>query len=178
VFGLPEKFAQNPAELQKRFYEISRALHPDRFTTSDPASKQVSLERMSLVNEAYRTLRSPSELREYVLNLHGLKTDAAPKGQVPMELAESWFELQDVIAEDPSHAAGKIAAFRKELEALRASADAKIRAIEQDLDQKDSSSPNDPGDYQEGLVKLARAVHEVSYLISMARDVDRMAARG
>ena len=129
---------------------------------------------MSFVNEAYRTLKNPEELREYVLNLHGLKADSGPKGQIPLELAESWFELQDAISDEPSQASEKISAFKKELENLRAAAGGKIRALETELDMREPDST----EYREGLQKLARAVHEASYLASLGRDVERMAARG
>lgn len=174
VLGVPPKFAQNPAELQKRFYEISRALHPDRFTMSDASSKQISLERMSFVNEAYRTLKNPDELRDYVLKLHGLKADSGPKGQIPLELAESWFELQDAISDEPSQASEKISAFKKQLENFQATSNGKIQALEAELDTQEPGSLT----YREGLQKLARAVHESSYLASLKRDVERMAARG
>ena len=174
VLGVSQKFAQNSAELQRRFYEVSRALHPDRFTTGDDGAKRISLERMSLVNEAYRTLKSADELRDYVLGLYGLKSDTGPKGQIPLELADGWFELQDAISENPAQAAQKIAAFRKELEIFREGSQNKMKNLEAELDSKDPNS----GEYRDGLQKLARAVHEASYLSSLARDVDRMASRG
>lgn len=171
VFGVAEKFSQDLGEIQKRFYDISRTLHPDRFTTSDATSRQASLERMSLVNEAYRTLRDPVLLRDYVLTLHGLKVEGA-RGQIPMELAESWFELQDVMSEDPAQAGAKIAAFRKELEGYRANVEEKLKALEATLDSQDPlSSP-----YRSELEKLSRLIQELSYLKSLNRDVDRLGA--
>lgn len=158
--------------LQKRFYEISRALHPDRFTTADSLQKQRSLERMSFLNDAYRTLRDPVALRDYVLELHGLKVDGA-RGQIPMELAEGWFELQDAIADDPAGAAERIRSFQNELSNYRARSDEKLKSLEAELDRLDRAEEA----YREGLAKLSHAVQELSYLRSLARDVARMGER-
>jgi molecular chaperone HscB len=173
ALGAPVKFAQNLAELQKRFYEASRALHPDRFTAADAESKQRSLERMSFLNEAYRTLRSPSELRDYVLELRGLKIEAngqAARGQIPMELAESWFELQDAISENPEAAAEKVTAFKKELEEFRLASEQAIKALEVKLDTLDPSGT----DYLAKLEELSKSMRALNYLKSLSRDVDRI----
>src|SRR6476620_11048898 len=53
ALGVPKKFNLDHAEVEKRFYEISRALHPDRFTNADIQSRVLSLERMSFLNRAY-----------------------------------------------------------------------------------------------------------------------------
>jgi molecular chaperone HscB len=164
----PEKFKQNKDTLQKRFYEASRALHPDRFTTADEQSRKNSLDRMSFLNDAYRTLKTPAELRDYVLELHGLKTDPATKGQIPMQLAESWFDLQDSLAEDPDQAESKLLGFEKDLKEFREGAEGRIAASETEFDLTAN------GDL---LKKLAREIQELSYLKSMDRDVERLKAR-
>ena len=172
VLSAPQKFKQDLSELQKRFYEVSRALHPDRFTTADEQSRSNSLERMSYLNDAYRTLRAPAELRDYMLELHGLKTDAATKGQIPTQLAESWFDLQDSLIEDPDQAEAKLATFEQELREFRGGVETRISTSEAQFD----ASPNG-SESVEVLKKLARDIQELSYLKSMDRDVERIKAR-
>jgi molecular chaperone HscB len=172
ILAAPQKFKQDLGELQKRFYEVSRALHPDRFTTADEQSRSNSLERMSYLNDAYRTLRAPAELRDYMLELHGLKADAATKGQIPTQLAESWFDLQDSLIEDPDQAEAKLAAFEQALREFRGGVESRISASEAQFD----ASP-DASEGVEVLKKLARDIQELSYLKSMDRDVERIKAR-
>jgi DnaJ-domain-containing protein 1 len=172
VLAAPEKFKQDLNELQKRFYEVSRALHPDRFTTADEQSRKNSLDRMSFLNDAYRTLKTPVELRDYVLEHHGLKTDPATKGQIPMQLAESWFDLQDSLAEDPDQAESKLLGFEKDLREFREGAEARIAASEKEFDLTVNN------DLANNLLnKLGREIQELSYLKSMDRDVERLKAR-
>ena len=124
---------------------------------------------MSFVNEAYRTLRDSASVRDYILKLHGLKIEGA-RSQIPMELAEGWFELQDTIAENPSQAAEKISTFKIGLEQFRAGVDQKMKSLEAALDRHDPLSIAYRGD----LEKLSRLIQEYSYLKSLARDVERM----
>src|SRR4051794_2946683 len=67
AFGVERRFSQDRSFLEKRFYELSRGLHPDRFSNASPQARNNSLERMSFINQAYGTLKNPSFLREYLL---------------------------------------------------------------------------------------------------------------
>jgi molecular chaperone HscB len=173
ALAAPERFSQNPAELQKKFYEVSRALHPDRFTTSDDESKRHSLERMSYLNDAYRTLRNPRELRDYILTLHGFKSEEGARGQIPVELAEGWFDLQDSLESDSSDAVALLRGFNEKLETYRSSCENKITALEAALDN--GAGPSNP-DYKNGLSELSKMIRELAYVTSMERDVQKVAA--
>lgn len=170
ALGVPETFHQDSTLLQKRFYEASRVLHPDRFTSADPESRSLSLERMSLINEAYRALKSPAELRDYLLELRGNKTEE--KAKMPLELAESWFELQDALMEAPETAAAKISAFEQELGSFRKQAESAIASNESAYDK--SSSQDEKAQI---LRTLALKTLELNYLKSMDRDVERIKSR-
>jgi molecular chaperone HscB len=170
ALGVSETFQQDPALLQKRFYEASRVLHPDRFTTADPELRNLSLERMSFINEAYRTLKSPVELRDYLLELRGNKTEE--KAKMPLELAESWFELQDALVEEPDTAAAKISVFEQELANFRKQAEAEISAKESAYDK--SQSADEKAIILKGLTLKSL---ELNYLKSMDRDVERIKRR-
>lgn len=139
--------------MEKRFYELSREFHPDRFTTSGIEAQRLSLEKMSLLNEAYRTLKDPAERRGYLLKLEGIES----KSKAPTELAEAWFEAQ----EDPAALEG----FERTLNEFRAKTEASISAQEALLDQGHAS--------REQWIQLADFVNTLNYLKSMDRDLER-----
>jgi molecular chaperone HscB len=168
AFGVPRRFSQNRAEIEKRFYEISRALHPDRFTTAGPEARKHSLERMSFLNEAYRTLRNPELLREYFLEQEGLKQQDGKTQQAPLELAESWFELQDALSDNPEEASAKVAEFARTLAESDESARRTVVSLEREIDEQPSRAL---------LEKLAHMVGTQSYLKSMQRDVEKLKQR-
>src|SRR6266513_2709859 len=55
--GLPRKLRIDEADLEKSFYALSRQFHPDYFMATSEQERQASVERSSMLNDAYRTLR-------------------------------------------------------------------------------------------------------------------------
>lgn len=103
VFGLPRKLGIDPNELQRRFYELSRRVHPDFFQTATPAEQAGSLARSALINRAYRTLRDLVPRVEYLIQLEeGRETregDTGIKPKAPMDLLEEMLEVQEALQE-------------------------------------------------------------------------------
>jgi molecular chaperone HscB len=98
-FGIPERLSLDLDDLQKRFYELSRKLHPDRYGRKSPAERQYSEEATSILNDGYRTLRDPVKRAEYVLKQHGLDIGEQRSKNVPPELLEEVFELNMALEE-------------------------------------------------------------------------------
>ena len=103
VFGLPRKLGIDLEELQRRFYELSRRVHPDFFQTATPAEQALSLGQSALINRAYRTLRDPVSRVEYLIRLEeGRETregDTGIKPKAPMDLLEEMLEVQESLQE-------------------------------------------------------------------------------
>ncbi len=59
ALGLPRRFTLDPKQLEQRYRDLSRALHPDGHTQGAPAERRVNAERAAEVNEAYRQLKNP-----------------------------------------------------------------------------------------------------------------------
>lgn len=107
LFSLPRHLHLSLPELEKSFYAQSRRYHPDRFAARPAEEQADALQRSSMLNDAYRTLREPIARTEYLLSLEGVQmeeqsraaTDAARAGgtekkQVaPPDLLEEAFEL-------------------------------------------------------------------------------------
>ena len=94
--GLPRKLRLDEAELEKAFYALSRKLHPDYLMTASDAERRASIQRSSMLNDAYRTLRNPVSRAAYLLALEGYK-EAEKKA--PPDLLEEVFELNMQIEE-------------------------------------------------------------------------------
>ncbi len=95
-FGLPRKLRIDESELEKSFYALSRQFHPDYFMSASEAERQASMERSSMLNDAYRTLRDRVARVTYLLTLEGYK-EAEKKA--PPDLLEEVFELNMQIEE-------------------------------------------------------------------------------
>jgi molecular chaperone HscB len=107
VFGLDRTLAIDTAALQRRFYELSRAHHPDFHQAAPPAEQARALEASALVNAAYRALRDPIARVEYLVRLEeGRETREGDvvKPTAPPELLEEMFEIQEALQEARSGA--------------------------------------------------------------------------
>lgn len=98
-FGLPKRLSLDMADLQRRFYEMSRILHPDRFLRRAPTEQRYSLEASSILNDGYRVLRDPVSRAEYILKEAGFDIGEQRSKNVPPELLEEVFELNMALEE-------------------------------------------------------------------------------
>jgi molecular chaperone HscB len=98
-FGIEERLSLDLDDLQKRFYELSRKTHPDRYGRKPLTERQFADEANSTLNDAYRTLRDPVKRAEYVLKQHGLHIGEQRSKNVPPELLEEVFELNMAMEE-------------------------------------------------------------------------------
>jgi molecular chaperone HscB len=117
LFGVPVQFAVDAAELDRRYLELQREVHPDRFATAPDAERRVSMQLATRVNEAYQTLKSPLRRAVYILQLRGVdpkfETDTAMPAEFLMEQM-SWRERIEADSEEPEALLRVQAALRDE----------------------------------------------------------------
>jgi molecular chaperone HscB len=101
ILGVP--VAADDADLTRRFHELSRLYHPDRWATAEATTQATALDASAFVNDAYRTLRDPFRRAEYLLRRErgvgpdDTKDTAAAKP--PQELFAQVLELQEALME-------------------------------------------------------------------------------
>ena len=106
-FGLPRNLAIDTTDLEKRFYALSRKVHPDLYARKSHAEQEEALEASAVLNDAYRTLRDPVARLTYLLKLEGFDIGEQGTKDVPPELLEEIFELNMALEEDPADSAGR-----------------------------------------------------------------------
>jgi molecular chaperone HscB len=139
VFGIPTAFSLNSEDLEKRYKELTKVLHPDRFARSDPPARRASLERSVQLNEAWQTLKDPVRRAEYLLSLQGVDVgESAGLGKrersgehatlpVPPVLLMEVLELREALA--TAHAAGDV----HEVEALITTVRSRLNVVMDDV---------------------------------------------
>ena len=97
-FGFPRRLTLDQQELEAKFYELSRAFHPDFYLNKSETEQAISLGNAAMLNTAYRTLRDPIQRAEYLLALEaGSVKDI--RTSPPADLFEEILELQDTLDE-------------------------------------------------------------------------------
>ena len=124
--------------LEQRFHSLSWKLHPDNFVRATEHERQLSLDRSSQLNDAYRTLRDPVARVEYLLGLSGMRKEGQKKQQAPPELLEEVFELNESLdelreARASGGSAAQMAGLRAKLEAAQHKFESSLAGVDQEL---------------------------------------------
>ncbi|MES2207228.1 MAG: Fe-S protein assembly co-chaperone HscB [Pseudomonadota bacterium] len=69
IFGLEPQFNIDIADLERRYLELQVNHHPDRFVVQSIDKRQAATEQASVINNAYRQLRSPFERAKLLIIL-------------------------------------------------------------------------------------------------------------
>ena len=134
-FGLSQKLTIDPDALESQFHKLSWKLHPDNFVRASEFERNLSLERSSQLNDAYRTLRDPIARVEYLLLHLGLRKEGTTKQQAPPELLEEVFELNESLDElrEARAEGGNVASLRESLGEAKASFQKKLEDVDGEL---------------------------------------------
>jgi len=135
-FGLPRRLAIDTHVLESKFYELSRAFHPDFYQNKSDAEQSISLGNSAMLNTAYRTLRDPIQRAEYLLDLEaGSVKDI--RTSPPADLFEEILELQETLDEfrESDRASEQASTLRAKLHADRTNLEERQREMEARLHQ-------------------------------------------
>ena len=72
-FNQPVQFVLDLAALHSAQLTLQADLHPDRFVNGTAQEKRLSVQKASMVNEAYQTLKDPVKRAHYLLELAGIE---------------------------------------------------------------------------------------------------------
>jgi molecular chaperone HscB len=183
-FGLPEKLRLDAADLEKRFHQLSWKLHPDNFVRASERERELSLERSSELNDAFRTLRDPIRRVEHLLRRAGLRKDGQSKQQAPPELLEEVFELNESLDElrRARQAGGngeEMAALRRQLRAAEKHFEEKLGAVDAELDtvfaQWDAAVDSGAGSDARGklMAQMNEILNRRAYIRNLVENVQK-----
>ena len=165
--GLPRKLQIDPEDLEKRFYSLSRRLHPDLYFKRSERERRLSLDATALLNDAYRTLKHPVARAECLLGLEGVQKGEQKSSDVPPELLEEVFDLnmalEQIRSGDQSVRAQLIEAKQK-FEDLLEQADQALEAMFAAWDRAGG---------REVLERIGSMLSRRSYVQNLLQDVNR-----
>lgn len=102
LFGLPERFALDRAELDARWRRLQASAHPDKFAADGAAAQRVAMQWSVRINQAYRRLREPLARAAYLCELRGASIDAHGNTAMPGDFLTQqmvWREALDDAAD-------------------------------------------------------------------------------
>lgn len=134
--GIPRQLNIDLAALERKFYELSRAFHPDFYQNKTATEQEISLSNSALLNTAYRTLKDPFQRAEYLVRLEaGSAKDI--RSTPPADLFEEILSLQEDLEEfrtaQSGNDANAIETLRQKLNSERGTLEGRQHEMEQRL---------------------------------------------
>jgi molecular chaperone HscB len=167
LFGIPRSLNLSLDALQKRYYELSRELHPDRFMQKPEAERQRALDMSSALNDAYRTLKDPIKRAQYLLALEGFDIGEQRSKDVPPELLEEVFELNMALEE----LRGGDDSARPQLEQAEKNFTGMLAASDQEL--AELFAKYDAGQSRDVLGEIRNALNRRKYIQNLVTEVEK-----
>ena len=170
LFGIPRGLNLSLDELQKRYYELSRQLHPDRFMQKPEAERQRALDMSSALNDADRTLKDPIKRAQYLLTLEGFEIGEQRSKDVPPELLEEVFELNMALEEmrgGDDSARPQLEQAEKTFTGMLAATDEQIQSL---FERYDATQSHDV------LIQIRNVLNRRKYMQNLVSEVQRTLA--
>src|SRR5262249_23127092 len=123
----------------------------------------------ALINDAYRTLRQPVSRVEYLLSLHGFKSDGS---KVPQALLMEVFEINEQLEEVKAGRASveETDSLRALIKEKRERFDKELQQAATEWDELVKSGASEPK-RRDHLAKLAEILSESSYIRNLEREL-------
>ena len=159
LFDVPSAFAQDAAQLDARWKDLQRQLHPDKFAAEGAVAQRVAMQWSARINEAYRRLKDPVRRAAYLCELNGAPIDAERNTAMPADFLMQQMELREAL-DDAADAAT--------LEGVVTQAQALQRELLEQLAQQTDERANWPA--------AAQTVRALMFLDKLAAEVERKRA--
>ena len=157
LFGLPETFALDLAQLERARLAVQSQVHPDRYAAGSERDRRLAMQWAAQANAAYLTLKNPVQRATYLCERRGAPVQADSNTAMPAAFLQQqmeWREALDDLREAPD-AAG-LHALQNAVQAQRAERLARI-AQALDVDQ----APQTAAEQVRALLFLDRFAEEL-----------------
>jgi molecular chaperone HscB len=105
LFGLPERFAIDRADLDARWRRLQGSTHPDRFASEGATAQRLAMQWSVRVNQAYRRLSEPLTRAAYLCELRGAPIAAHSNTAMPGDFLIQQMAWREALEEADSAAA-------------------------------------------------------------------------
>ena len=160
LFGLPPSFDVDLVQLDSRYRELQRTVHPDRFVNATDQERRISMQQATLINEGYLTLKDPLKRGRYLLELDGYQFDDEHHTTKDTEFLMEQMDLREALDEVPD-AASPFMALGKIMDRIEDDLDALTGELKSRLEQEDQDAVAETLVKMQFFRKLQSEAHEL-----------------
>ena len=156
LFGLPQRYALDRADLDARRRDLQARVHPDRFAAEGAVAQRVAMQWAVRVNEAWQRLKDPLSRAAYLCELRGASIDAERNTAMPAAFLMQQMSWREALEE----AEGLV----------------EVEALDRSLTQQQDSMFADLGSLLDEKADATAAAAQVRALMFVARfrqDIER-----
>lgn len=161
LFNLPCAYDIDLGQLHANYRKLQAEVHPDKFVTASPAERMQSMQLATYANEAYQTLKHPTERAKYLLQLNGIDVNEESNTAMPHAFLMAQMEWREAI--EDAKASANISALSSLLAEMRAFG----HQLQQELLNQLESAP------QEAVV----SVRKLRFVDKISEDVNQLIAQ-
>lgn len=81
LFNLPVNLDIDVDTLRQKYLALQNVLHPDRFANASEGQKMMALQKSTLINDAFQTLKQTQTSMRHMLELQGIEIDESKTTQ-------------------------------------------------------------------------------------------------
>jgi len=99
LFGLAESFRIDQPLLDQQYRSLQSLVHPDKSAHLPDTEQRLAMQRATLVNEAYQTLKNPLRRARYLLSLQGVETQEESNTAMPLDFLTAQIEWREAVGD-------------------------------------------------------------------------------
>lgn len=99
LFQLEPQFDIDTDSLEQNYRTLAARFHPDRFASASAFEQKQAVMMSSTVNDAYRTLKNPTDRAAYLLRQQGIDADSPEHTSFAPEFLMQQMEWRETLAE-------------------------------------------------------------------------------
>ncbi len=99
LFEIPVSLIVDQAKLPTQYFALQKKYHPDFFTNANEEEQNEVLEKSSMINKGFKTLKDPDNTIKYVLEIKGLLQEEE-KYELPPDFLMEMMELNEGLMDE------------------------------------------------------------------------------
>ncbi|MCU7960267.1 MAG: Fe-S protein assembly co-chaperone HscB [gamma proteobacterium symbiont of Bathyaustriella thionipta] len=138
MLSLPLSYDVDLNRLAQHYRNLQRVVHPDRFASASEQEKRLSMQAVTLLNEAYSVLKDPLKRAFYLLQLKGIHSGAEHKTSGDAAFLMQQMELREKLESihDTPDAWADLSSLMNEIESLFAALSDEFKALMAEPDEE------------------------------------------
>jgi molecular chaperone HscB len=155
LFGLSQQFAQDRTQLDARWKELQREVHPDNFAGQGATEQRIAMQWSVRINEAYQRLKTPLARAAYLCELAGEPVGADRNTAMPAAFLMQQMQWREAMEE---------ARDLQTLETLQT----EVSCLQNQLMQECASLIDEKADYAAAVVRI----RSLLFIDKFGRDLE------